>query len=316
MGDDIESYTTSLKSSVLQYRYENGRRYHAFVDDDGKYMFPNDEEENDRLDLWHHIQTLSLSGKHHLAPIGDQPQRILDIGTGTGIWACDMGRCSKECQYPSADILGNDISPIQPTVVPVNVRFEVDDVEKNWVYSQKFDYIHSRYMTCSIRDWPKLMKQSYQFTKPGGWVEFQDYDLHWYTTNKDYNVTDNPFFRWSQLMAESVRKYGIEPDPGPKLKQWVEDAGFVNVSAHVFPIPMGTWPKDKRLKEIGAFNILSMLDNLEGITMRALKTGMRWSADEVKVFCAQIRNALRDKSARFQSNFYVVYGQKPQDAVS
>ena len=42
-------------------------------------MFPNDEEENDRLDLYHHIETLSLSGELHLAPIGDEPQRILGI---------------------------------------------------------------------------------------------------------------------------------------------------------------------------------------------------------------------------------------------
>lgn len=42
-------------------------------------MFPNDDEENDRLDLYHHIQTLSLGGELHLAPIGDNPQRILGM---------------------------------------------------------------------------------------------------------------------------------------------------------------------------------------------------------------------------------------------
>lgn len=44
------------------------------------------QEENDRLDLYHHIQTLSLGGELHLAPIGDNPQRILDVGTGTGMY--------------------------------------------------------------------------------------------------------------------------------------------------------------------------------------------------------------------------------------
>jgi ubiquinone/menaquinone biosynthesis C-methylase UbiE len=34
-------------------------------------------------------------GKLHLAPIGDHPQRILDIGCGTGIWAIEMGRFNK-----------------------------------------------------------------------------------------------------------------------------------------------------------------------------------------------------------------------------
>ncbi|CRL26553.1 Methyltransferase type 11 [Penicillium camemberti] len=40
---------TSLSSSVLEYEYENGRRYHS--NRTGQYMMPNDEEEQDRMDL-------------------------------------------------------------------------------------------------------------------------------------------------------------------------------------------------------------------------------------------------------------------------
>lgn len=84
-GDsDLDSYTTSLKSSVLNYKIENGRRYHGYKDD--SYVFPNDEEEMDRLDLQHHLFVMIKGDKLHLAPIGENPQRILDIGTGTGIW--------------------------------------------------------------------------------------------------------------------------------------------------------------------------------------------------------------------------------------
>lgn len=30
-----------------------------------------------------------LDGELQIAPIGEHPQRILDVGTGTGIWAID-----------------------------------------------------------------------------------------------------------------------------------------------------------------------------------------------------------------------------------
>lgn len=44
-----------------------------------------------RLDIVHHTYLLLLDNKLHLAPIGPNPTRILDVGTGTGIWAIDAG---------------------------------------------------------------------------------------------------------------------------------------------------------------------------------------------------------------------------------
>jgi hypothetical protein len=82
-GDDSSSYSASLVSSVLNYRYENERRYHGYRH--GSYMAPNDETEQSRLDLMHHLFRMMLDGALFVAPISKDVQRILDIGTGTGI---------------------------------------------------------------------------------------------------------------------------------------------------------------------------------------------------------------------------------------
>jgi ubiquinone/menaquinone biosynthesis C-methylase UbiE len=42
------------------------------------------------MDLGHHIYSLLLGGELYRAPIGKNPQRVLDLGTGTGIWAMDF----------------------------------------------------------------------------------------------------------------------------------------------------------------------------------------------------------------------------------
>ena len=59
------------------------------------------------MDLDHQIFGLAFGGLH-LAPV-NSPQRILDLGTGTGIWTIDAAD-----KYPSAQVTGVDLSPIQP----------------------------------------------------------------------------------------------------------------------------------------------------------------------------------------------------------
>jgi len=86
---DNGSSTTSLSSSVFCFTYANGRRYHADRFHRADYFMPNDDSEQERLDLYHHIFLTLLGGKLGTAPL-DNPHRVLDVGTGTGIWAIDF----------------------------------------------------------------------------------------------------------------------------------------------------------------------------------------------------------------------------------
>ena len=49
---------------------------------------PIDEDELDRIDLKHRLYTILLGEKLFVAPIGENPQRVLDLGTGSGELAC------------------------------------------------------------------------------------------------------------------------------------------------------------------------------------------------------------------------------------
>ena len=65
-----------------------------------------------------------FNGKNYFAPLStsNPPRRILDIATGTGTWAVEMSD-----EFPNAEIYGTDLSPIQPTYVPENVHFYIED---------------------------------------------------------------------------------------------------------------------------------------------------------------------------------------------
>lgn len=82
--DSASTTSTSLASSARDYAFENGRRYHSFHE--GSYHFPNDDSEQDREDLTHALM-IGFCGRLHFALIGRNPQNILDVGAGTGIWA-------------------------------------------------------------------------------------------------------------------------------------------------------------------------------------------------------------------------------------
>jgi metalloendopeptidase OMA1, mitochondrial len=59
------------------------------------YLLPNDDIESDRLDLQYEALKMLHDDKIYFAPLKD-PRRILDIGTGTGIWAIEMGESADQ----------------------------------------------------------------------------------------------------------------------------------------------------------------------------------------------------------------------------
>lgn len=88
------------------------------------YNYPNDPTEVERLDDQHEIIKLVMDGRNYLAPFSKDkpPKNVLDIATGTGTWAIEMGD-----EFPEAKVTGTDLSPIQPQYVPLNVRFYIED---------------------------------------------------------------------------------------------------------------------------------------------------------------------------------------------
>ena len=248
--------------------------------------------------------SLIHNGRLHRAPISPTAPRILDIGTGTGIWAIDMGDT-----YPAAEILGVDISASVPAFVPPNVQFEIDDVEDDWTYRKPFDYIHSRYMAGSIQDWPRFVRQCYDHLVPGGWVELEDFDIDYYST--DGTLTpDHALRRWltTAYEAEATTKRTLRP--GKNLEEWVKDAGFVDVQVLRTPCPLGRWPKDKRLKQIGLYNWTQLWEGLEGMSLRLYIDLLGWQREELEVLLAQVRKDLQDPAVHAVFDLYTVWAQK------
>jgi SAM-dependent methyltransferase len=249
--DDLVS-TVSLRSSILRYRHENGRTYHAYKD--GRYVLPNDAAEQDRLDLQHHLFLLTLDNRLHLCPAGPL-RRALDIGTGTGIWAVDLAD-----EHPAASVVGVDLSPIQSPWVPPNLSFHVGDVEEPWTFREPFDLIYSRMMTGALADWPGFFRRAYDHLTPGGWLEVAD--ILPITSDDGTLVEGSATREWLARLVEAMRLLGRPINGAALYREQMLAEGFVNVTQTVFRWPQNKWPRDRKLKELGkclAFRADSML---------------------------------------------------------
>ncbi|KAM5353156.1 hypothetical protein ACJZ2D_016955 [Fusarium nematophilum] len=262
-GDDSSAASNSITSSVMKYEWKHGRRYHS--DRAGQYSFPNDDTEQDRLDMIHHVFYRLLEDRLFLAPIEPNGLNILDIGTGTGIWAIQLGD-----EHPSATVVGNDLSPIQPDWVPPNVKFVVDDVEMDW---ESANTLYS-----------------------------EDGSL----------APENPMVRMMDNLMLACDKIGRTMDPAPSFRRWAEATGFTELKEERFKLPIGPWPKDQRLKEIGTLMGANFYEGVAAFTAVLFTEVLGWSREEVELFNASVREASRQRAVHPIFDFVVVTGRKPE----
>ncbi|KAI2090484.1 hypothetical protein LOZ52_002702 [Ophidiomyces ophidiicola] len=318
----IESSTASLTSSVLNYQYEvsiclqlqgpkqlnqpnqNGRRYHAYRE--GEYLIPNDEREQDRLDLHHHIFGMIISGELYRAPIPSGVSRILDLGTGTGSWAIDVAD-----KLPHAVVTGTDLSPIQPSWLPPNCKFEIDDFESTWNTSQPFDFIHARNIEGSVKDYPRLFGQVMANLIPGGWFEVADSTVGVFGDDETIEKATN-ILEWRDRLLEASKKFGKPMGMSKNYKQWCIDAGFKNVTEEIYKVPFSPWAKDRKLKELGRYQQAMMFEALEAYSLALFTRVLGWSVPRIQLLLVGVRRELMDRSLHIYSQYYIIYGQKPE----
>jgi ubiquinone/menaquinone biosynthesis C-methylase UbiE len=242
------------------------------------YHFPNDPTETDRLDFQFEILKYCFKDRNYFAPLSD-PKFILDIGTGTGQWAVEMGD-----EFPDAKVEATDLSPIQPRSVPENVHFFIDDAsEDDWALpANHYDYIHTRVLLGCFTDFRDILKKAFHYLKPGGYMESQEI-LPTGSCDDGTMPADWPFLDWMKYSDEAAMKSGKPLRIAHKLKRWYEASGFVDVQEKVFKLPLNPWPKDKHLKMLGEMYEHNWLSGLQGFTMAPFSRVLNWNKNEIEV---------------------------------
>lgn len=73
--------------------------------------------------------------------------------------------------------------------------------------------------------------------------------------------------QWWRYLAQGIAVFGKDLAAMLKLKEQLSDAGFINIEERIIKTPIGTWPKDKKLKTVGLYWRTSIDDGLEGLSL-------------------------------------------------
>ncbi|PYI14631.1 TAM domain methyltransferase [Aspergillus violaceofuscus CBS 115571] len=318
-AQSIVGSNLTISSTVRDYCFENGRRYHAYRN--GQYPMPNDQEEQDRLALLHQLFKSVTGGELHRAPVllrrgaaaaatphpRPRPQRVLDVGTGTGIWALDVADA-----YPHAEVVGTDLSPIQPRYTPPNCSFLIDDAESDWAFppEEAFDYIHGRSLGGSIADWPRFLQQAYQHVRPGGWVEIQEFET-WIRSDDGTDRQAVLIHEYQRKLDEASRKFGRRMNIAASVRGWMQDAGFQNVTDDTYKCPLGPWARNPHFKELGRMGKAAFFDTIEPYSLALLTRVMGYTYEQAQQYAQDVRHELVHGSFHIYTLFHYVYGQRP-----
>ncbi|KAG8941286.1 hypothetical protein FRC04_004648 [Tulasnella sp. 424] len=264
------------------------------------YHLPTIENvtERDRLDFQHTALSLAL-GSIYAAPdlvkarlasgTGPKPM-VLDIGTGSGIWAKSMAR-----EFPNAEVIGVDLTLVpSDSNTPPNCKFEYRDANDGFPdFAGQFDVVHARSVNGGIRDQDQFVRDLARILKPGGVLLWSVGDMFLHTENYErlpcveegqegWCAMHTIFTQIQEEMIKQGRDINIINEFQPMLKK---SEFFTHSGQKDVYCPVGAWKEDtpetpwKRVGELFALNtgrIVEFLANLLVQAGRDKETIDRW----------------------------------------
>jgi hypothetical protein len=96
-----------------------------------------------------------------------------------------------------------------------------------------------------------------------------------------------------------------------EYRQWMEEAGIVNVKEYVYRFPINAWPKDPKLKDLGLWEMANMLEGIEGFSLVFFTEVLGWSRKELEVLLANVWKDVTNRKIHACWQLVAVVGQKP-----
>ncbi|KAK7985545.1 hypothetical protein PG988_003167 [Apiospora saccharicola] len=244
-------------------------------------------------DFSHAIYRLLLDNKLAAAPLRF-PEKVLDVGKGTGIWALEFAE-----ENPTSEVIGTDLSMIQPLPWTPNCQFVLENSETDdWLFPHSFDYVHLRGVLSCFNDVRTVIRRAFDHLSPGGWIEFQDgvFDL---AGDEDGSFEGTTLQRWNALLRKGATARGRDFAKARHYRQHLLDAGFVDVEERLIMVPGGPWhAEDDKMKVVGVY-ITNIMSTGVVESFKPFLTSAGLSQAEIEAISDEVRREMLDSSIRW-----------------
>ncbi|KAJ7368492.1 S-adenosyl-L-methionine-dependent methyltransferase [Mycena albidolilacea] len=201
--------------------------------------------EKKRLDEMHEAWSQYFRGDLWLAVAEIakmDPRRIIDLGCGSGAWTIQAA-----LQFPDAQVVGLDMSPLPDRQVPWNMSFQLGDLTKELnLEPNSFDIVHARVVMCHVPNAIEAIQRAANLVKPGGLLLLLDVDMSTMLTTGGSRVHN-----YISALIPLYQKRGADFEIGRKLQDMMTSLGrFQSVQCHKVSLPFNGKAQDEATSQL------------------------------------------------------------------
>lgn len=241
-------------------------------------------------------------------------------------------------EFPNSSCVAVDLVPMQSLTIPPNCRSEVDDINLGLEHLYgDYDVVHARLINSGIKDYYKLIDQSSQVVRPGGLVDFTEWDFRMYDMDKQpitpsyreiYGLDDSQpsherdsskawLPRWYAALGQAARRRGGHIDAAALMHNWIADhKEFEDVVCREFWFPSSPWMFDIIKSSTPGDNTIRYQPNkLYYEKFHCFETGSNQIADPETLF--RVCNRIREDGYAFlrSGRLLLLSSGMPEDVV-
>ncbi|KAF7341172.1 S-adenosyl-L-methionine-dependent methyltransferase [Mycena venus] len=279
------------------------REHHEYPG--AQYALPADDAERQRLVIQHNALKKIFENRILIAPVTLTPNdRVLDIGTGPGLWVLDLAQSVD----PAVHIVAVDItSRLFPASPAENVKFQVESVislPSGW--TDTFTLVHQRLLMLALQipEWLQAVREIHRVLRPGGWVQLGESEP-WY----EGEAPDKPCVeKVVSMYRRLIESRNLYVDCAQNMRALLEEVGFVDIHAEQRSVLLGKWAgKD------GAFNAINYTGVFQGLKTPILEAGGYGVVTTESEYDALVEGVKKeyDEGVGSKREFYIFWARKP-----